>query len=89
MFFAVFGFVLRDNAALRDSLLQLLTSSVPGLIGDKNALVSIDTLLDSTILGWTGIDCGICLAPRRQSLSADESARLRDELTSAGLLENA
>ncbi|ROQ54955.1 membrane protein [Rathayibacter sp. PhB152] len=55
VFFAVFGFVLRDNAALRDSLLQLLTSSVPGLIGDKNALVSIDTLLDSTILGWTGV----------------------------------
>jgi membrane protein len=55
VFFAVFGFVLRDNAALRDSLLQLLTSSVPGLIGDKNALVSIDTLLDSSILGWTGV----------------------------------
>ncbi|MCJ1672697.1 MULTISPECIES: YhjD/YihY/BrkB family envelope integrity protein [unclassified Rathayibacter] len=55
VFFAVFGFVLRDNAALRDSLLQLLTSSVPGLIGDKNSLVSIDTLLDSTILGWTGV----------------------------------
>ncbi|AZZ50966.1 YihY/virulence factor BrkB family protein [Rathayibacter festucae] len=55
VFFAVFGFVLRDNAALRDSLLQLLTSSVPGLIGDRNALVSIDTLLDSTILGWTGV----------------------------------
>ncbi|TDX80513.1 membrane protein [Rathayibacter sp. PhB151] len=55
VFFAVFGFVLRDNAALRDSLLQLLTSSVPGLIGGKNALVSIDTLLNSTILGWTGV----------------------------------
>jgi N-acetylneuraminate lyase len=40
-----------------------------------------------TMLGWAGIDCGPCLAPRRQSLSASESARLRDELTSAGLLE--
>src|SRR5262249_59584540 len=40
-----------------------------------------------TILGWNGIDCGPCLAPRRQSLSADEGARLRDELASAGLLE--
>jgi len=39
------------------------------------------------ILGRVGIDCGPCLAPRRQSLSADESARLRDELTSAGLME--
>jgi N-acetylneuraminate lyase len=40
-----------------------------------------------TILGQAGIYCGPCLAPRRQSLSAGESARLLDELTSAGLLE--
>jgi N-acetylneuraminate lyase len=39
------------------------------------------------ILGWAGIDCGPCLAPRTQSLSADAGARLRDELTGAGLLE--
>jgi N-acetylneuraminate lyase len=37
-----------------------------------------------TILGWAGIECGHCLAPRTQSLSADQSARLRDELTTAG-----
>lgn len=55
VFFAVFGFVLRDNDVLRDSLVQLLTASVPGLIGDgQGALVSIDELLDSSILGWTG-----------------------------------
>ena len=40
-----------------------------------------------TILGWMEIDCGPCLAPRRQSLSADESTRLRQELTDAGLLD--
>jgi N-acetylneuraminate lyase len=40
-----------------------------------------------TILGWGGIDCGPCLAPRRQALTEAESARLRDELTGAGLLE--
>jgi N-acetylneuraminate lyase len=40
-----------------------------------------------SILGWDGIDCGPCLAPRTQSLSAEASARLRDELTGAGLLE--
>jgi N-acetylneuraminate lyase len=40
-----------------------------------------------TILGWVDIDCGPCLAPRRQLLSADERARLRDELTSAGLID--
>jgi len=42
-----------------------------------------------TILGWVGIDCGPCLAPRTQSLSADKSARLHDELAGAGLLEQA
>lgn len=40
-----------------------------------------------TILGWAGIDCGPCLAPRRQLLRADESTRLHEELASAGLLE--
>ena len=40
-----------------------------------------------TILGWAEIDCGPCLAPRRQMLSEAESLRLRDELTQAGLLE--
>lgn len=57
VFFAVFGFAVRDSPALQDSLLELLTRSVPGLIGrddDDDALVSIKTLLDSSILGWTG-----------------------------------
>jgi N-acetylneuraminate lyase len=40
-----------------------------------------------TMLDWTGIDCGSCLAPRRQTLSKAERVRLRDELTQAGLLE--
>lgn len=56
VFFAVFGFVLRDNAALRDSLLDMIEMSVPGLIGETggSALVTVDTLLDSSILSWTG-----------------------------------
>ncbi|PPH65848.1 ribonuclease [Rathayibacter rathayi] len=54
VFFAVFGFWVRDNSVLRDSLLDLVTRSVPGLIGGKNALVSVEDLLDSSILGWTG-----------------------------------
>ena len=40
-----------------------------------------------TMLGWAGIDCGPCLAPRRKSLSAAESAQLRAELTAADLFE--
>ncbi|NQX27102.1 YihY/virulence factor BrkB family protein [Microbacteriaceae bacterium VKM Ac-2854] len=56
VFFAVFGFVLRDNVPLRDSLLDMIEMSVPGLIGEKggSALVTVDTLLDSSILSWTG-----------------------------------
>ncbi|WKK71864.1 YihY/virulence factor BrkB family protein [Rathayibacter oskolensis] len=56
VFFAVFGFWVRDNPIIRESLLGLLTRSVPGLIGEgEGSLVSIDTLLDSSILGWTGV----------------------------------
>ncbi|MBF4461847.1 MULTISPECIES: YihY/virulence factor BrkB family protein [unclassified Rathayibacter] len=55
VFFAVFGFWVRDNPVLRDSLLGVVTRSVPGLIGDTNSLVSVDALLDSSILGWTGV----------------------------------
>lgn len=40
-----------------------------------------------TILGWTGIDCGPCLAPRREALTATEAERLRADLTGAGLYE--
>lgn len=40
-----------------------------------------------TILGWTGVECGPCLAPRRRSLTDPESRKLRDELTAAGLYE--
>ena len=38
-----------------------------------------------TILGWTGIDCGPCLTPRREALTATEAERLRADLTGAGL----
>lgn len=40
-----------------------------------------------TILGWTGIECGPCLAPRRAALTEAESRKLRAELTEAGLYE--
>jgi N-acetylneuraminate lyase len=40
------------------------------------------------ILGWTGLECGPCLAPRRQFLTEAESASLREELAGAGLIES-
>lgn len=40
-----------------------------------------------TILSWTGIDCGPCLAPRRERLTEAESRQMRAELKAAGLLE--
>ncbi len=54
VFFALFGFWVRHNAALRQSLVDVLARSLPGVIGDDRALVSVNALLDSTVLGWTG-----------------------------------
>lgn len=39
------------------------------------------------LLRWTGIDCGPCLAPRREYLTAAEANRLRTEIETAGLTD--
>ena len=40
-----------------------------------------------TMLGWTGIDCGPCIAPRREQLTTAEAAQLRAELQRAELYD--
>lgn len=40
-----------------------------------------------TILGWTGIDCGPCLAPRRERLTETEETNLREALQRAELYD--
>lgn len=40
-----------------------------------------------TMLGWTGIDCGPCIAPRRERLTEAEAAQLRAELQRAELYD--
>jgi N-acetylneuraminate lyase len=40
-----------------------------------------------TILRWTGIDCGACLAPRRARLTEAETHQLREELQRAELYD--
>ena len=50
--FAIAGIVIQANPELRDALLDLISRSVPGLIGD--GAVNRDRLLDAGILGWTG-----------------------------------
>ena len=40
-----------------------------------------------TMLGWTGIDCGPCLAPRRAALTESEAEALRAELQRAELYD--
>lgn len=40
-----------------------------------------------TMLGWAGIDCGACLAPRRAHLTAAEATQLREELRRAELYD--
>lgn len=39
------------------------------------------------LLRWTGIDCGPCLAPRREYLTTAEVNRLRSEIETAGLTD--
>ena len=39
------------------------------------------------LLRWTGIDCGPCLAPRRQMLAQPDADRLKNEIDAAGLRE--
>ena len=52
--FAIAGIVIQANPELRDALLDLISRSVPGLIGDGNGAVNRDRLLEAGILGWTG-----------------------------------
>lgn len=40
-----------------------------------------------TMLGWAGIDCGPCLAPRRARLTESETEALRRELQGAALYD--
>ncbi len=40
-----------------------------------------------TILSWTGIDCGPCVAPRRARLTETEAHQLREELQCAELYD--
>ena len=61
VFFAAFGFLVRGDTVLRDSLIGLVQRSIPGLIGGEGALVSVDTLLDQSILGWTGVTAAAVL----------------------------
>jgi membrane protein len=51
--FSVAGLIIAANASLRDGLLQVIGTSVPGLIGDGGAIDPAD-LFSSAALGWTG-----------------------------------
>lgn len=53
--FAVFGFILRANTDLQTSLVNVISTSVPGLIGDDGTgILSVKDLLESSVLSWTG-----------------------------------
>jgi membrane protein len=54
--FSVAGLFLQSNKELQDSLFQVLSSSVPGLIDDGtgNGAIKRDVLLDTGALSWTG-----------------------------------
>lgn len=54
--FSVAGVVIRGNPELTDALVNVIATSVPGLIdtGDGGA-IDLDNLLSASILGWTGV----------------------------------
>lgn len=60
--FGIFGIVLDERPDLFDSLIALINSAVPGLIGDgKTSLVDAKTLLSARVLGTTGIIAAVAL----------------------------
>lgn len=53
--FAVAGLVIGANPVLRDALLDLISTSVPGLIDrGTGGAIDPDDLFSSSVLGWTG-----------------------------------
>lgn len=51
--FAVFSSVLAGNPAVRQTVIDSISSSVPGLFGENGAL-SVEDLLSANIAGWAG-----------------------------------
>ncbi|SDR83908.1 YihY/virulence factor BrkB family protein [Agrococcus carbonis] len=51
--FAIFMAVLGGNVQLRDAVIESISRSVPGLIGE-GAAIDVDSLTGSAIVGWAG-----------------------------------
>ena len=62
--FAVAGAIVSTDVVLRDGLVELVRSSVPGLVEgpDGSGVVDPDLLLDASVFGWTGAVAGLGLA---------------------------
>lgn len=54
--FSVAGLYLRASPELQDSLVAILSASVPGLFssGNGDGAIKVDDLLEASVLGWTG-----------------------------------
>lgn len=54
--FSLAGLFIAGNPALQEALLELMASSVPGLIddGSGSGAIEVPMLLEAQILGWTG-----------------------------------
>ncbi|WP_460512942.1 YihY/virulence factor BrkB family protein [Frigoribacterium salinisoli] len=61
--FSVAGVVVSGDAVLREQLVELVRSSVPGLVEapDGTGVVDPDLLLDASVFGWTGAVAGLGL----------------------------
>ncbi|SJN31839.1 YihY/virulence factor BrkB family protein [Mycetocola reblochoni] len=52
--FSIFGLFLSRNSDVFDSLVDIVNSAVPGLLGDEGA-IKTDSLLQQNMISWTGI----------------------------------
>jgi membrane protein len=53
--FSAIGLFLSSNEVLRDSLIDVISSSVPGLIqGDSDGAIDPQDLFETSVFGWTG-----------------------------------
>lgn len=58
--FAVFMAVLGGNVELRAAVIESISSSIPGLIGEGGAL-DVDALTSSSIVGWAGVVAAVSI----------------------------
>ena len=59
--FGIFGFFLRGQTELIETIVEQINTFIPGLVGDGNAAVSLKSLTTTRIIDWTSLAAGASL----------------------------